>query len=324
MNKNIISTFALSVFLMMGVSAHAAYQSQTMLRIWGPGTGGLIQTLPAVTASEFNIFIPGVKVPQKITDAALLYDKRNPLPGMTQMGGNYAFFTGGLMATVTENGSLYYKGKVNVDPAVLGGNYFLNKNTNEVIAIDSAGFYNFTGVIGNDLRLVGGNFYIDQAGTLTTIKHMGTAPGNPLGMITVKEGYSFCDAIRAGGNFFVNVDGTVVGINSENGFFTDHQKVDSRPNNLGGNYFISEDNTLYTVSSLGEVKKQMPIIGKMKYFGYSYMVDADGDFIFVDGKGVPHTEMVRVSTTGIKSAVLKTIKDKLEIHKSFIAPEQDY
>jgi len=241
---------------------------------------------------------------------------------LMMVGANYAFFLGGVMATVSEDGSLNYKGKVNLQPEAIGGNYFLNKGTKEVIAIDSAGFYNSTGVIANNVRILGGNFYIDQAGTLTTIKHMGSAPGNPLGMITVKEGWSFNDVIRAGGNYMVKVDGSIVAINSENGFFSDVQKIETRPKQLGGNYFIGEDNVLYTVSDLGEVKKQMPIIGKMKTFGYSYMIDGDGDFIFVDGKGVPHTEMVRVSSTGIKSEVVRQMKDKLDVHQNFIPANQ--
>ena len=301
--------------LMLGTSAHAAFQSQTLLRL---SNDGLIQTIPAVTVNEYAIYAPGSKQPQIVKNAALLYDKRNPLPALTVMGANYAFFSGGLMATVSENGSFNYKGKVLVQPGALGGNFFLNKDTSEIIAIDSAGFYNYTGKIANNIRLIGGNFYIDQAGTLTTIKHMGAEPGNPLGMVTVKEGYNFSDAVRVGGNFFVKVDGSVVGISSETGFFTMPQMVESLPKQLGGNYFISADNTLYTVSNEGVVKKQLPIVGEMKTFGYSYMIDGDGDFIVVDGLGNPHTEIVRVSSTGVKSELIKNMKSSLDPHQSFI------
>lgn len=323
MNKNAISALILAT-LMVGITSQAAYQSQTLLRYAGGGpNGGLIQTLPAVTAQEFNIYTPGFRDPFKVKDAALLYDKRNPLPTLMVVGGNYAFFKGGVMATVAEDGSLYYKGKTTVQPGALGGNYFLNQGTNEIIAIDSAGFYNSTGKFAQNVRILGGNFLIDQAGTMTTIKHMGSEPGNPLGMVTVKAGWSFNDVVRAGGNFMVKVDGSVVGVNSENGFFTEPQKVDSRPKQLGGNYFIGEDKVLYTVSDKGEVKKQQPIIGEMKYYGYSYMIDGDGDFIFVDGKGIPHTELVRVSTTGVKSEVVKQFKGGMDTHQNFI-PAQQY
>ncbi len=321
MNKHTLPAFVLTA-LITSISAQAAFQSQTLLRHYD---SGLIQTLPAATANEYKIFTPGVKEPFVIKTAALLYDKRNPLPAIAMMGASYAFLSDGAMVTVDESGGLFYKGKVAFQAGALGGNYFLNKGTDEVIAIDSAGFYNSTGVIAKNIRLFGGSFYVDQAGVLTTIKHMGMAPGNPLGMITKKEGWNFSDVVRAGGNFMVKVDGSIVGINSENGFFSDAQKVDSRPKQLGGNYFIAEDKTLYTVTDQGEVKKQMPIIGEMKHYGYSYMIDGDGDFIFVDGKGVPHTEMVRVSTTGIKSELVRKIVkiDNLTSgHDSFIPSQQ--
>jgi hypothetical protein len=322
MKKNMLSAFVLAP-LMLGLTAQAAYQSQTLLRYAGSGAeNGLIQTLPAVTAQEFNIYTPGFREPFKVKGAALLYDKRNPLPSLMMVGGNYAFFKGGIMATVSEDGSLYYKGKTSVQAGAMGGNYFLNLGTNEVITIDSAGFYNSTGKIANNVRLLGGNFYIDQSGTMTTIKHMGSEPGNPLGMLTVKEGWNFNDVVRAGGNFMMKVDGSIVGVNSENGFFTEPHKLDSNVKQIGGNYFITEDKTLYTVTHQGEVKKQMPIIGEMKYYGYSYMIDGDGDFIYVDGQGVPHTEMVRVSTTGVKSEVLKQITGTMDTHQNFIPAQQ--
>lgn len=315
--KNAILNIAL---LLSSFPVHAAYQSQTLLRL--EGQNGLIQTLPAVTVGEFNVFTAGVKDPMKVKDAALLYDKRNPLPAMTSVGANYAFFAGGSMATVSENGSFYYKGKMTIEPGALGGVYFLNKASGEIIAIDSSGFYNFTGVIAKNIRIFGGNFLIDQAGVLTTIKHMGTAAGNPMGMVTAKTGWSFNDVVRAGGNFMVKVDGSIVTVDSENGFFSMPQKVESRAKQLGGNYFIAEDKTLYTISDKGEVLKQMPVIGEMVHYGYSYMIDADGDFIFVDGKGIPHTEMVQVSTTGIQSKIVKQIGGKLDIHQNFIPAQQ--
>ena len=96
MNKNVLSMVALAV-LMLGTSAHAAFQSQTLLRL---SNDGLIQTIPAVTVNEYAIYAPGSKQPQIVKNAALLYDKRNPLPALTVMGAHYAFFSGGLMATV--------------------------------------------------------------------------------------------------------------------------------------------------------------------------------------------------------------------------------
>ena len=299
--------------LMLNASARAAYQSQTLIRY----SNGLIQTLPAMTLPEYSVYGPDHKNPTKVFNAALLYDKRNPLPPMTVMGANYGFMANGTLVTVSETGSLFYKGKIPYTPSLYGGTYFVNKGTNELITIDSGGFFNATGKTATNLRILGGNFYIDQAGTLTTIKHAGAAFGNPLGQVTQKDGWSFNDVVKAGGNFMVKADGTIIAVDSDNGFFSDVQKVDTYPVQLGGNYFIGQNNVLYTVSSKGVVKKWQPIIGTMKVFGYSYMIDADGDFIFVDGDGVPHTSLVNVSTTGIESKVITKITNKIDNYQSF-------
>ncbi len=311
--KKIPVLFLVLTALVMTASANAAYQSQTLIRF----SNGLIQTLPAVTVPEYLIYVPGQKTPTKISNAALLYDKRNPLPPMTVMGANYGFMSNGVLVTVSESGSLYYKGKISYQPSQNGGNYFINKGTNEVITIDSEGYFNATGKIATNLRILGGNFYIDQAGTLTTIKHSGIAPGNPIGQVTQKDGWNFNDVVKAGGNFMVKTDGTIIAIDSETGFFTDAQKVDSYPMQLGGNYFIGQDHILYTVSNKGLVRKWQLINGEMKTFGYSYMIDADGDFIFVDGNGNPHTSLVNVSTTGIESKVVTKITNKIDQYLSF-------
>ena len=122
MNKNALSALVLSIYVLMGTSSQAAFQtgfqSQTLLRLSGDG---LIQTIPAVTVGEYNIFAPG-KAVQKVENAALLYDKRNSLPSTLSMGGNYAFFNGGVLVTVSEDGSLSYKGKVAVQPGSMRGN----------------------------------------------------------------------------------------------------------------------------------------------------------------------------------------------------------
>lgn len=322
MNMSLIRSAVLTLILanfMVSPAAKAAFQSQTLMRF---GNSGMILTLPSVTAPEYSIYTPGKKDPLKIQNAALLYDKRNPLPSLLMVGANYAFFAGGVLATISEDGSLYYKGKTAYSPGALGGNYFLNAGTDEVIAVDSAGYFVATGVYGKNIRLLGGNFFIDGSGVMTTIKHMGAVAGSPLGMLTIKDGWNFSDVVRAGGNFMVKVDGTIVGVNSENGFFTEPQAIESPVKQIGGNYFITQDKTLYTVTDQGIVRKNLPIIGEMKTYGYSYMIDGDGDFIFVDGMGVPHTQLVRVSTTGIKSEVIQQIKESLSVQQNFIPSRQ--
>ncbi len=316
--------WSILIALSLATPAMAAFQSQTFIRF----SNRMIQALPAVTVDEYLIWVPGVRTPTKVKNAALLYDKRNPLPSVSIMGANYAFLTNGTMVTVNEAGSFYYKGKIPYQPESTGGNYFINKGTREIIVIDSEGFYVSTGKTAPAIRLHGGNFFIDQSGVLTTIRHCGVDPtdknvdliGSPELLVTAKDypGHAdFSDVLKVGGNFMVKVDGTIVGVNSENGFFTDPQRVDAQPSKIGGNYFIGHDNVLYTVSSLGEVKKWQPINGAMKYFGYSYMIDADGDFIFVDGNGIPHTELVNVSTTGVESKVVNRISTSLETYQGF-------
>ena len=333
MNKQIFSTLILA--MMLAASAHAANQSQTLLRY--STDDGLIQTLPAVTVDPYQLAVPG-GTPTPIKNAALLYDKRNPLPSLLMIGGNYAFFQGGLLATVDENGSLLFKGNVPYYPGTIGGNFFLNKGSNEVILIDSAGYYNSTGRIEGAIRLVGGNFYIDQAGVMTTIKHIGIpsasgiSGGNSVGMMTRWDlpNQVVSDAIKAGGNYYEKVDGTVVTINSD-GLFSMPIKNDTRPKKIGGNFFIGEDGSLYTISAAGIQLKYLisdsgtdlaPIIAKAKNFGYSYLIASDGTFIFIDGKGVPHTELVNVSTTGIKSELVHQLKGTLDTHQNFIQSEQ--
>lgn len=312
---NKLNAVILSVVSAIGLSAHAASQSQTMIR----HRDGLIQTFPANALEKYNLYTPGVKDPFELKNTALLFDKRNPLPKLTYQGGNYAFFEGGVLATIDENGGFWYKGKTIYKPEAFGGNYFFNKDSHELITIDSAGYYNSTGISENAPRLLGGNFYINQVGLLTTIKHVGAEPGNPVGMVTQKNGWNFNDAIRAGGNWFEKINGTIVTIDSETGFFSDKAYTpDSLPKVIGGNYYVGNDGFLYTISNKGVLKKNMPVLGDMSIFGYSYMIANDGYFIFVDSNGNPHTEMVQVSTTGIKSEVITTIKDVLISDDGFI------
>jgi len=334
MKKQTFSAFILATLTMMSVSAHAGNQSQTLIRYTD---GGLIQTLPAVTVDPYLLPVPGPS-PTPIKNAALLYDKRNPLPSLLVIGANYAFFQGGLLATVDETGSLLFKGNVPYYPGTIGGNYFLNKGSNEVIVIDSAGYYNSTGRIENNLRLVGGNFYIDQTGVMTTVKHIGlpnsngSLGGNSVGLLTRWDmsNQMVNDAIKAGGNFYEKVDGSIVTINAD-GFYSMPIKNDTRPKKIGGNYFIGEDGSLYTISNTGVQLKFIlsesgtslaPIISNAKSFGYSYLIASDGTFIMIDGKGVPHTELVNVSTTGIKADLVRELKGTLDTHQNFIPVEQ--
>lgn len=305
----------------MSVAAEAAHQSQTLIRF----STGAIQTLPAVTA-DFNL-TPGAPTASIVKNAGFLYEKGSSAATILSMGANYALNADGSILTVSENGFLF-NNKTTYSASAIGGNYFVNKGTNEVIVVDSSGCFSPSMTIANNVRLLGGNFFIDQAGLLTTIKHMGVgvnglaAPCSVVGMVIPKMGLGdFSSAIKAGGNYFLNVDGTIVGINSENGFFTSPQKVDSTPKQIGGNYFVGEDKVLYTVSDQGFVMKKSPVLGKILVYGYSYLLADDGYFIFVDGKGIAHTELVQVSGTG-SGKVVSQIQGSFSLPTSFIPAQQ--
>jgi len=320
MTKPVLPILISAILLVTGLLmtegvAIAGNQSQTLLRY----STGLIQTLPATTVDPYLLFAPGVPKPTEIKNAALLLDKRNPLPPLTSMGGNYAFFEDGSMATVNEKGTFLYKGNVPFSPGALGGNYFLNQGSHEVIVVDSAGFFVATGRSESSIRLLGGNFYIDQQGVMTTIQSLGTEAGSKIGLLTRYDhpDQLVSDAVVAGGNYLEKVDGSIITVSSD-GKFSAPIHSSGLPKKIGGNYFIGADHLLYTISDTGylfqytlssESVELAPILANAKNFGYSYMTTSDGTLIFVDGKGVPHTQMVRISSTGIKSALVSTLKD---------------
>jgi hypothetical protein len=311
--------WSILIALSLATPAMAAFQSQTFI----PFSNFKFGILPSKTLDTNFIWSPsaGRVKTYELKNYPTLIDRSSALL-IKNMGANFGLTKDGVMVTVDEFGYFYNYGKTKFVPAVLGGNYLINKSNSELIIIDSEGLFYSTGIQVSNVRLFGGNFFIDQSGNLTTIKAMGASSGNSSGMITVKYGWSFNDAVRAGGNFFVKNDGTVVGVNSENGFFTEPQKVDSLPEKIGGNYFIGKDGILYTVSHLGIVQKQQPILGAMKYFGYSYMVAPDDYFIFIDGAGVPYTNVVNRKEYGMHREVTQ-IRDPIDMNvQTFIKGAQ--
>jgi hypothetical protein len=282
------------------------YQSQTIIR----QADGMVLVIPAVT-TDYKIFVPGKTEPELYPKTALVYEKRNPLPATYKIGGNFAFFQEAsskslYLATVTAEGFLTYKGKVNFEPDTIGGNYFTKKGTNELVVVDSYGYYIETGIIASAIRLVGGNFFIDQDGSLTTIKSVGAAPGSNLGLVTKKTGWNFSDALVAGGNYFMKQDGSIVTIDAKNGFFSENAYTpESKPVQLGGNYYIGQDRAVYTISSEGGLFKTITLPSLPITLGYSYMKFADGTFALVTANGGLHTEAVRVGAAGKAEHITK-------------------
>lgn len=289
------------------------YQSQTLLRKLD-GTFQVVLPVP----TEFK----DVRQGADFSSIVNLYDKRTPLPAVTVMGSNFAFLKNGTMITVSANGYLYYKGKVPFTPETVGGVYFIKKGSGQLVTVDSSGFYNETGIVPGSLRLVGGNYYIDSNNELTTIKSQGLAPGNVIGQVTKKTGWSFANAALAGGNFFINGDSTIVTIDSVNGFFNQSSVIPtSKVAKVGGNYFITENNDLYTVSFEGQVKGPVALGAKPVRMGYSYVLFEDGSFKIVDALGDVHENAVSVSTTGIyRNVVFALPAGMVDLVPSFLTP----
>ena len=297
------------------------YQSQSFFRLGaGAQNLGMIEVIPAITASEYQYRLPGDPKLHMESNTMFLYDKRNPLTETLSVGGNYIFFKGGYLATITADGTLLYKGRVSFSPVSRGGVFFVDQNGSELIAVDSFGFYVDTQLQAKNVKYIGGNYLIDSDGTLTTVKSMGAAPGNGTGIATPKTGWVFKEISGVGGNYFVKSDGTLVTISSITGFFKDQIVPDSKPLLLGGNYFIGQDRVLYTVSNDGVVLKNPDYVISNALFllGASYMKLNDGSIITVDGEGKPHRSLMHVSTTGVRAQVEKTLPSEIEAQSIYM------
>ena len=301
------------------------YQSQTFFRLNEAGfNNGLIEVIPAVTVKDYFYFTPGIKTAQHALDAALFYDKRNPLPASLVFGNNYSFYQGGYMATITADGFFQYKGKSFFTPDRKGGVYFTEQGTQNLVVVDSYGYFYNTFNPTPNILLAGGNFFIDKDGALTTIKSVGVGPGNAVGMVNrydpTVEGFNFSDAWLVGGNYFVKSDGSIVTVASTTGYFS-APYVDARPKFMGGNYFIGLDDFLYTISADGTLNKNTDFNVKGATpitMGYSFMRFADNKFWMVDGDGFPHTNMVHVSTTGIKTDLMGALSQSIDLNTIFL------
>ncbi len=307
---------------MAGATDPHPYQSQTIFRL-RPQAGsvsGLIEVLLPKSIPQYTYFLPGDPSAHQETNIQAVYDKRNPLTETDAAGTNYLFTKGGYLSTVDAQGLLLYKGRVSYQPEILGGVYFIDANQHQVIAIDSYGYYVETGISISNPKVVGGNYLIDRDGVLTTIKSIGVEPASDLGIATRKTGWTFNDVISAGGNFFARSDGSVVTINSVNGFFDDSNQGLSKPYRSGGNFFIGEDCILYTVTFDGKIKANpdFMINSDPVMLGYSFMKQSDGKLISIDSDGVPHRSMMRVSTTGIRSRPIQSFEEELDQKAIFL------
>jgi hypothetical protein len=297
-----------SLFFPSGLAfPFSALQTQSLVRMIGEqGRPGLIQ-----------VFVPEIPVEK---EGMILYDKRNSLPAIGTPGGNYLFLENGELATLSAKGELFYLGPVDVRPTLAGGVYFVDAANGELCIVDASGFWMRTGIHPGSIRVAGGNYFIARSGVLTTIKAFGAAVGNPAGAAIEKTGWDFSQVRGAGGNFFVLSDGGVVTIDSETGFFREAVVPESPPLSFGGNYFIGADGILYTVSADGKLFKNPDFSpgSKVKLFGYSFYQLEDGSVVGIDSKGLPHSSLLRVSTTGIRMGVVQRLASKPDPKSTFL------
>jgi len=295
------------------------FQSQSFFRLGENAMDpGMIQVILPKAVPEYHFWVAGNSEQQVESNALLMFDKRNPLPPTEFAGSNYLFTRGGYFATITADGFLNYKGRVAFRPAVLGGVWFIIEGTRELYAVDSYGYYVSTGIRVDTVKVAGGNYLIDGNDTLITIKSMGQVPGSPVGLATLKTGWSFPGVQVAGGSFFVKSDGTLVTVDSTNGFFNE-LVPGARPAIVGGNYFVGEDRVLYTVTCEGRLIQNPSVVVRSQPIltGYSALKLEDGLVVAVDSDGVPHGTLVRVSTTGVRVKVVRTLDVDVDLGSIF-------
>lgn len=287
------------------------YQTQCFYRIGaGSGNAGQLEVIAPARVPEYRFYPQGDPVMQTETNTMLVFDKRNPLTATETAGSNYLFLAGGYLATISAEGFLNYKGKVTYTPEAAGGVYFVASGTREVYAVDSYGFVVPGGRKAGELKVIGGNYFIDKTGLLTTIKSLGASPNSGLGIVIEKRGWSFPDVLKAGGVFFYRANGTLVTIESATGNFKDGIVPSSKPALAGGNYFVGEDRVLYTVSNEGTVRPhpEVLVVGEPLVSAYSWLKLEDGTLVVIDADGNPHRSVVRISTTGVRAEVVKTLE----------------
>lgn len=316
-NQTIIKTslfgLTLSILCLSGAQAQIAgaaqpkedahpYFSQTLIY---PTLGG------AQALGLRSQQVMGVDGKLKTITTSLMIEQPGPAPGVLSQGGNYAFLAGNQIQTISADG-LVSTLTVNYTPDQMGGMYFTKKITHELVVVDSTGYFYETGMTALP-TVLGGSFYISlDAKTatpkITTFKSMGS-------YYTGTDGKSYhgwagmpwthdddmSKVISAGGNYFLNSDGTMGTVDSLNGYFYNNLTVDSLPlkSGMGGNYFIGQDRNLYTVDFLGTVKKFGQVqVEQIKKLGYSYIEFKNETVIFIDAKGNTHTSAVEFPASG--------------------------
>lgn len=301
-----MKTAIIASLLLAGLSSHAQsptpaatpftdpnpYQSQT----WYRHSNGVIRTFSAVPGPD-----------------AFQFDHPNVLPtDVVAAGSNFGIFKNRagahLIGVVDAMGRfMQYDIVVEPEPGAVGGVYYLKKGARNVVVVDSDGAAMETAVLAPSVRLYGGNYYIEQDGTLVTIKSMGMDKWNWAGMVTSKRGLKVPPALLAGGNYFVDVDGKITTIASKNGYFSDPIALPGGDSVkiYGGTWLITTQDKLYTVDHLGALNFARKVTETPSVRGYSYLVFPSGKFLAVRGDGSVVDRVVSVAKTGKPMDLLK-------------------
>lgn len=261
------------------------YQTQS----WYRHSSGLIRTFSALPGQD-----------------AFQFDHPNVLPAeIIATGSNFGIFkskSGALLIGVTDalGRFLQYDIVTEPEPGTIGGVYYLKKASREVVVVDSDGAVMDTTVTAPAVRLYGGNYYVEQDGTLVTIKSMGAARHNWSGMVVAKRGLTYPAAILAGGNFYVDADGRITTISSRTGFFSDPTALPDQDSVkvYGGTWLITTHNKLYTVDHNGALNFARNVTGTPEVRGYSYLIFPKGKFLVVRGDGSVADRVVSVAKSG--------------------------
>ncbi len=296
------------------------YQNQGFIRFKSSNAAlGTFATLPAMATPTYTFTPVGQRLTQVVPNAALMFDKSAPVTDLVAIGSNYAVDSAGYLISVSSSG-FFFVNKTTFKPSLVGGVYFTQKGSNNLIVIDSAGYFSDTFKPAPAIRLAGGNYFIDHTGVLTTIKAMGVSPGNAVGMVIQKDGVDFSDAEIAGGNFFVRKNGKAVTVSSLTGFYSDDYPLTAKPKFVGGNYYIGEDHKLYTFAADGSapVAYSLPAGTAPVGMGYSFFQLSDGSLRTIDSTGFPHSTLIHVSATGTRVEALTSFPSTVDFKSTYV------
>jgi hypothetical protein len=227
------------------------------------------------------------------------YSKRNPFTEIQNPGGNFFITSTGDWVTVSSSGTLHLQVMKIPAYAQTGGNFLIHPVSGRILAVDDWGYPVDTQTEISDWLALGWNWLITGDGVLITLRKSGVAPGNGVGMLTRKIGWSFGDVARPGGTFFVRSGGGVVTISELTGYFREWDRIQSGIRLVGGTYLVDGERRLWTVDEDGVLIKTDRILpGEPVVHGKRWMIFADGAVWFIDNQGRVKGEVMLIRGSG--------------------------